>query len=86
MKRLIATVMFAVLAAPVFAQSSLGRTDAIGPDWVFGVNAAAERIQVASSGATRSDAAPAIGSGADEGADEVSRHVERQPGYFDPSQ
>ena len=94
MKRLIATVSFAVLATPVFAQSSFGRTDAIGPDEVFNFNASTatsianttqagqERTQVASSGVTRSDVAPAI----DSGAEEPSRHVERQPGYFDPGQ
>jgi hypothetical protein len=83
MKRLIATVSFAVLAMPVFAQSSVGRTDAIGPDSVFSFTTRSPQgIQVASSGATRSDAVPAIGSGADE----HSTHIERQSGYFDPGQ
>jgi hypothetical protein len=83
MKRLIATVSFAVLATPVFGQSALGRTDPIGPDFVFSFNTAStERTQVASSGATQSDATPGI----DSEVDEVSSHVERQPGYFDPSQ
>lgn len=73
MKRVIAAVSFAVLATPVLAQpSGLAPTDPIGPAAVFGFNAAQpERTQGASSGATRSE--------------ERSQYVERQPGYFDPS-
>jgi hypothetical protein len=88
MKRLIAAVSFAVLAAPALAQSnSVGRTSAIGPDWLFDFPSSAA-TQVASSGATRSDVeiatdANAAGIGSD--AEELSRHVENRPGYFDPS-
>jgi hypothetical protein len=91
MKRLIAAVSFAVLAAPALAQStSVGRTSAIGPDWVFNFPANSgtvvaqsgqDRTQ-ASSGATRSDTEIATDIAA---AQAPSTHVENQPGYFDPS-
>jgi uncharacterized protein YdeI (BOF family) len=83
MKRTIAAVSFALLAAPVFAAQpqGLGRTSAIGPDSVFGFyNSTPAQSQVASSGATRSDTE--IGT---EAPDYSPRHVEEQPGYFDPS-
>jgi hypothetical protein len=84
MKRLVAAVSFAVLAAPVFAQpQGLGPTSPIGPSWVFGFNAAPLNSQVASTGATRSDTE--IGTEAGLEAEYHSRHVEEQPGYFDPS-
>lgn len=96
MKRLVAAVSFAVLAAPVFAQpQALGPTSPIGPSWVFGFNGAPtnsasvtakarqDRSQVASTGATRSDTE--IGTEAGLEAEYHSRHVEEQPGYFDPS-
>ena len=95
MKRLIAAVSFAVLATPVFAQpQSLGPTSAIGPSWVFEFNGSTaasttaerqqDRSQVASSGATRSDTE--IGVDSAPATDFLSRHVEKQPGYFDPGQ
>ena len=97
MKRLIAAVSFAVLATPVFAQpQSSGPTSAIGPSWVFefngtppataGATAARQqdRSQVASSGAIRSDTE--IGVDTAPGTGFLSRHVEKQPGYFDASQ
>jgi hypothetical protein len=82
MKRIIAAVSFAILAAPVFAAQpqGLGRTSAIGPDSAFGFNITPAASQVASSGATRSDTE--IGT---EAADYSPRHLEEQPGYFDPS-
>jgi hypothetical protein len=81
MKRLIATVSFAVFAAPVLAQST-GPTSPIGPSWVFGFGPAQEATQVASSGATRSDVEIAVNSGE---ARDYPASLERQPGYFDPS-
>jgi hypothetical protein len=88
MKRLIAAVSFAILATPALAQStSLGRTSAIGPDWLFDFPSSAA-TQVAASGATRSDveiATDANATGGASAAEELSRHVENRPGYFDPS-
>lgn len=84
MKRLLAAVSLAVLAVPALAQpQSLGRTDAMGPAWIYEFQSA-ERTTLASSGATRSDTE--IGTDAADASNFVSRHVERQPGYFDPSQ
>ena len=82
MKRIIAAVSFAVLATPVLAAQpqDSGRTSAIGPDSVFGFRSTPAASQVASSGATRSDTE--IGTDAP---DYSPRHVEQQPGYFDPS-
>jgi uncharacterized protein YdeI (BOF family) len=86
MKRLIAAVSFAVLAAPALAQSgSVGRTSPIGPDSVFALPTASA-MQLASSGATRSDAEIAVDANAiASDAAELTRHVENRPGYFDPS-
>jgi hypothetical protein len=84
MKRLIAAVSFAVLATPVLAQSnSLGPTSPVGPSWLFEFPGGQESAQVASAGATRSDVEIATRIGND--AEELSRHVESHPGYFDPS-
>lgn len=84
MKRFVAAVAFAVLAAPVFGQpQSLGRTDPMGPAWIYDFKTP-DRTALASSGATRSDTE--IGTDAAAEASFVSRHVERRAGYFDPSQ
>jgi hypothetical protein len=96
MKRFIAAVSFAVLATPAFAQpQSSGPTSAIGPSWIFEFNGTAtnaagataqrqeDRSQVASSGVTRSDTEIGVETAPE--TDFASRHVEAQPGYFDPS-
>jgi hypothetical protein len=92
MKRLIAALSFAVLATPVFAQyHEFGPTSPIGPSSIydFSGDAAAtsamsqqDPSQVASAGATRSD----TGTNARRDAEELSRHVEWQTGYFDSAQ
>jgi hypothetical protein len=80
MKRLIAAVSFALIAAPAAAQSfDRSPTDPVMP--TYGVT---ERAQLAAAaGSTRSDVE--IAAEARAGATIDDRNVERQPGYFDPS-
>jgi hypothetical protein len=79
MKRLIAAVSFALIAAPAAAQSfDRSPTDPVMP--TYGVT---ERAQLAAAaGSTRSDVEIAD---ARAGATIDDRNVERQTGYFDPS-
>jgi hypothetical protein len=96
MKRIIAVASFGLIASPVFAQSfDRSPTDPTRPAYTYDrtVSSAApseERRQVAVSGITRSDAeisSDVRDSGEDlERAEELAaRHVEREEGYFDPS-
>ena len=80
MKRLIAAVSFALIAAPAAAQSF----DRFPTDPVMPTYGATERSQyAAAAGSTRSDAE--ISTDTRAGAAIDQRNVERQPGYFDPS-
>lgn len=81
MKRIIAAVSFALIAAPAAAQSfDRSPTDPVMPS--YGVT---EPAQLAAGGATRSDMEIATDTRADASTDERSMNAERQPGYFDPS-
>lgn len=92
MKRLIAAVALLVLTVPVFAQSfDRSPTDPVMPRAFYDPTSSPaqeakreQRPQPAAAGATRSDReTPAQASAAS--AEFLKRHVERQPGYFDPS-
>lgn len=96
MKRLIAAVSFGLIAAPAFAQSfDRSPTDPVMPAYSYDPTAPSytrseERRQVAAAGLTRSDAE--ISSDVSDSAQDLAgaedlaaRHIERQDGYFDPS-
>ena len=91
MKHLIAAVSLSLLAAPAVAQSTFDRTptDPVMPSYAYdptvSERAAAQQREhyAAASGATRSDVE--IAQPAPVPAYEYeARHLERQPGYFDP--
>jgi hypothetical protein len=96
MKHIIAAVSFGLVAAPAFAQSfDRSPTDPVMPAYSYDPTVPfysrnEERRQVASAGITRSDAE--ISSEVRESAEDLdrtedlaARHIERQEGYFDPS-
>jgi hypothetical protein len=90
-KRIIAAVSFALIASPALAQSfDRSPTDPIMPSYSYDPTVRSdalgeERRQVAAAGTTRSDAEISTEAPVNAAADVDERHVERQEGYFDPS-
>ncbi len=96
MKRIVAVVSFALITSPAFAQSfDRSPTDPNMPAHTYdptvsSSTASEERRQLAAAGITRSDAE--ISNDVQDSAQDLeragelaARHVEREAGYFDPS-